>query len=62
MIVREIKDRPELIATFDWFNDYKDTRSWCVQNAPDRVAALDAGMELWEAERREYWRKRYQNE
>lgn len=45
MIIREIRDNPlHEIATFDWFNDYKDTRDWAVHSCPaDVVALLDAG-------------------
>ena len=44
MIVREIKDDTEKeLQFFDYFNDYKDTRSWCLHNCPEVVAKLDAG-------------------
>jgi len=46
MIVREIKEHPELLDNFDWFNDYKDTRSWALTEAPELVDKLDAGMHL----------------
>ena len=49
MIVREIKKDPEkVLAHFDWFNDYKDTRSWCVgQELTEIVSALDIGYDAW---------------
>jgi hypothetical protein len=48
MIVREIRDNPNLlIEAFDWFNDYKDTRSWAVVNCPALVDALDLGHDTW---------------
>lgn len=44
MIVREIKENPEKeLQFFDYFNDYKDTRKWCLSNCPELVKQLDAG-------------------
>lgn len=40
MIVREIEQNPELLDSFDWFNDYKDTLRWAKQNAPHLVPGL----------------------
>jgi len=53
MIVREIlKDTENVLATFDYFNDYKDTRSWAKRNGcPHLVKLLDAGNETWMKER-----------
>ncbi len=28
---------------FDYFNDYKDTRAWCVENLPEVITKLDNG-------------------
>jgi hypothetical protein len=55
VIVREIKAKPlALIGAFDFFNDYKDTRSWAVHNCtPDVVALLDAGHAVWLREHNE---------
>jgi hypothetical protein len=48
MIVREIKDNPdEVLKSFDWFNDYEDTRFWCIQNAPELVDRLTSGFKIW---------------
>lgn len=49
MIVREIKQNPvEVLRNFDWFNDYKDTRSWAVgQGLTEIVDGLDIGHEKW---------------
>lgn len=43
MIVREIKELKEIPIAFDYFNDYKDTRSWCLHNCPEVVPKLDVG-------------------
>jgi len=43
MIIREIKDNPELLKTFDWFNDYDNTKSWAKYNCPEMVELLDKG-------------------
>ena len=57
MIVREIAN-PEytdiVLNSFDYFNDYKDTRYWCLDNAPHLVKRLDAGM----SEYTKKWSKR----
>ena len=45
MIVREIVKYPKLLETFDWFNDYKDTRSFLVVNYPDKLPEFDAAYE-----------------
>lgn len=38
MIVREIKSKPdEIIANFDFFNDYDDTIRWCEWNCSQEV-------------------------
>ena len=47
MIVREIKDHPELINTFDWFNDYNDTRYWARHSCPELLKRLDGGFKQW---------------
>lgn len=49
MIVREIKNhRDAVLASFDWFNDYKDTRAWATQNCDEQtVALLDEGYQKW---------------
>lgn len=48
MIVREIKDHPELIDNFDWFNDYQDTRNWVQRNySPELLEKLDIGYKQW---------------
>lgn len=31
------------MKSFDYFNDYKDTRSYCVKNFPEILPRLDAG-------------------
>lgn len=55
MIIREIKNAPfTVVGCFDWFNDYKDTRSYAVGCClPEIVALLDAGYALWQAQRAE---------
>jgi len=57
MIVREIKANPEkVLAIFDWFNDYKDTRSWCVcQGLDEIVKQLDEGDKSYWQERNKKW-------
>ena len=52
MIIREIKDNPELINTFDWFNDYADTRRWARYNCPELIEGLDSGRRRWGRESR----------
>jgi len=48
MIVREIKDNPEIIEeNFDWFNDYKDTRNWASRNCPEFVERLEKGWKIY---------------
>lgn len=44
MIVREIKTNTEqVLKSFDYFNDYKDTRAWCVSSFPEILPRLDKG-------------------
>ena len=38
MIIREIVDHPELIETFDFFNDTKDTIQYLKRNGHDELA------------------------
>ena len=61
MIVREIKKDPfKVLACFDWFNDYKDTRSWCVMmELPDLIAKLDEGYKIWMDAYNEEIKKKY---
>jgi sugar phosphate isomerase/epimerase len=49
MIIREIRESPHrAIGSFDWLNDYNDTRRWAQHNCPpDVVALLDAGHAVW---------------
>ena len=48
MIVREIRDSPEeVIENFDWFNDYEDTRRWCIQNCTKVIKDLDNAFKIW---------------
>lgn len=51
MIIREIIKNPQReIARFDFFNDYKDTRSWLMyisQPRPDIVEELDRAYNVW---------------
>jgi hypothetical protein len=52
MIVREILQDPfAIVANFDWFNDYRDTRRFLVDHGgpetPALLAFLDAGNTLW---------------
>jgi len=55
MIVREIKETPdEVLKTFDYFNDYKDTRAWAEHAAPEIIDRLDRGQRIW----RDSWRKK----
>lgn len=53
MIVREIKqNRDEILARFDWFNDYKDTRIYALDNCDEEtVRLLDEGNDKWWRER-----------
>lgn len=54
MIVREIKVMPqEILADFDWFNDYKDTVKWCKVHYPEIVPALNEGYEKWRKQHHE---------
>lgn len=55
MIVREIKlDTFQTIHTFDWFNDYDDTRLWLKeQNETLLIELLDAGFRVWLKKRNE---------
>lgn len=51
MIVRELKENPdEVLANFDWFNDYKDTRSWAAFSFPEILERLDTGFETYRKE------------
>jgi len=43
MIIREIKENPNILENFDWFNDYKDTLSWAKRNCPELVPTLESG-------------------
>lgn len=57
MIVREIRERPEeVLANFDWFNDFADTKRWALVAYPKIVPRLNAGYEQWVKERQEAWR------
>lgn len=47
MIVRELKYLNYVPMAFDYFNDYKDTRAWCLHNCPEMVAKLDKGYALY---------------
>lgn len=49
MIIREIKsDTFSTIHTFDWFNDYNDTRRWLEsQKETLLIELLDAGYKVW---------------
>lgn len=49
MIIREIKDAVSttFYATFDYVNDYADTRQWALINAPDKVERLDRFNKWW---------------
>ncbi len=50
MIIREIKENPtvEAFEKFDWFNDYKDTRSWAKRNKLFAIVELlDEGFQKW---------------
>lgn len=48
MIIRELKQDPdEVLKTFDWFNDYKDTRKWAVYYYPEIVCRLDGEYNKW---------------
>ena len=51
MRVREILQDPDkVLATFDYFNDYKDTRdflSYPPGEHDELIARLDAGEEAW---------------
>ena len=60
MIVRAIKENPdEVLAKFDWFNDYKDTRNWAARNnLISIVARLDAGYKKWDEERMKKYAQR----
>jgi len=53
MIVREIQNNTEEeIKTFDWFNDYEDTRRWAARNGYTKIVQLlDAGIKKWDQER-----------
>jgi hypothetical protein len=56
MIIRGILNDPvAIIADFDWFNDYKDTRAFILDNAPpwqrgQLLNDFDAGYRRWDEE------------
>lgn len=55
MIVREIKDHPELMNDFDWFNNYKDTRMYIRYECPELLEAFDKGNDkFWEERAKEF--------
>jgi hypothetical protein len=49
MIVREIvTDTEKTLETFDWFNDYSDTRRWAARNRHKGIVdRLDEGFFKW---------------
>jgi hypothetical protein len=49
VIVREVVDNPDLIDTFDHFNDYGDTRRWLEWQgaSSELLERLDAAHEKW---------------
>lgn len=50
MIIREIAENPnEVLRTFDWFNDYEDTRWWITRNCPGILPPFEAGFKEWRA-------------
>lgn len=52
MIIREIATDDSYFDTFDYFNDYDDTRRFLVrQNLTDKLETLDAGFQVWLSER-----------
>lgn len=57
MIVREILNNPQLIDTFDFFNDFDDTIAWldrAVQRHPEAAevaAKLRTNYEAWKVAR-----------
>ena len=55
MIVREIRDRPEVVpANFDYLRDWVDTRRWLIGLGQTRlVSRLDAGHMAWLRRRRD---------
>lgn len=50
MIVREIIECPqEVLRTFDWLNDYGDTRSYLVRKGGNEelLSILDGKRDIW---------------
>lgn len=47
MIIREIKQNPELMKTFDWFNDYDDTLSFIKDHCPELVQEFNFNYKVW---------------
>ena len=41
MIIRDIAIDHSLIESFDWFNDYKDTRRWLIHSYPCLLPRFD---------------------
>lgn len=62
MIVREIKENPDkILSSFDWFNDYDDTRNYCMRiSRPDLVTRLEDGFKVWMKKQSEDFLKRVQ--
>lgn len=53
MIIRELKNNPELINNFDFFNDYKDTKAYLIRNNLNKLLAkLEKGHKKWLDKRR----------
>jgi len=60
MIVREIElDPTYVINQFDFFNDYKDTRLWCVTNFPEVLPQFDLAYDKWIKECQDKYNNRY---
>ena len=51
MIIRELKEAPELLETFDWWHEYVDTVRWAKRICPELVEALDDGFKNYLEER-----------
>lgn len=58
MIIREIKQNPELRKTFDWFNDYDDTLSFIKSACPELVKEFTFNYHVWLHKRHEKFSKK----
>jgi hypothetical protein len=58
MIIREIREQPELLDHFDWFNDYDDTRRWATHSCPNMTGPLDDGFREYQRKKAQEWKEK----